>query len=58
VASGQWLLLHRPTWLARPLASGGARALASLGRHSLLYYMLHQPVMIAALMLAGWVARA
>jgi len=58
VASGQWLLRHHPAWLARPLASGGGRALASLGRHSLLYYMLHQPVMIAALVMAGWVARA
>ena len=57
VASGQWLLAHRPAWLARPLASGG-RALAFLGRHSLTYYMLHQPVMIGALMLVGLVFKA
>lgn len=52
VASGQWLLARRPGWLARPLAGGGG-ALALLGRHSLTYYMLHQPVLIGALMLAG-----
>jgi peptidoglycan/LPS O-acetylase OafA/YrhL len=38
----------------RPLAG-----LALLGRWSLTYYMLHQPVMIGALLAAGWlVARA
>ena len=29
-------------------------ALAVLGRYSLSYYMLHQPVMMGALMLVGW----
>ena len=48
VASGQWLLAHRPKALAgRALPS--TPALAWLGRWSLPWYMLHQPVMIGAL---------
>jgi len=31
-----------------------ARPLAVLGRWSLSYYMLHQPVMIGLLLAAGW----
>lgn len=40
---------------AVPAALGGAapRALAWIGRHSLSWYMLHQPVLIGLLMLAG-----
>ena len=40
---------------AVPAAVGGAapRALAWIGRHSLSWYMLHQPVLIGLLMLAG-----
>lgn len=58
LAAGQWLLArHRQRLMApvpRPLAG-----LALLGRWSLTYYMLHQPVMIGALLAAGWlVARA
>lgn len=50
LASGAWVLAHRPAWLA-----GSAPApLAWLGRWSLSWYMLHQPVMIGALTLAGW----
>ncbi|MCZ2105576.1 MAG: heparan-alpha-glucosaminide N-acetyltransferase [Comamonadaceae bacterium] len=52
VAGGQWLLAHRGPWLARPLTGVGA-ALALLGRHSLPYYMLHQPLLIGVLLLAG-----
>ena len=33
---------------------GTGVALAVLGRYSLSYYMLHQPVMMGALMLVGW----
>ncbi len=45
VASGQWLLANRPQVLAgRGLA--GTVPLAWLGRWSLPWYMLHQPVMI------------
>ncbi len=38
-------------WLGGPVGPVG-RGLARLGRHSLAYYMLHQPVLIGALM--GW----
>lgn len=44
VAAGQALLRRRPQWLAAPLPRG--RALAWLGRWSLTWYMLHQPVLI------------
>jgi uncharacterized membrane protein len=52
LAAGQWLLARRPDWvagvLARPL-----RPLAVLGRWSLSFYMLHQPVFFGGLLL--WV---
>ena len=44
-----WLAAHRPGWLGMPL-TGARRGLATLGRWSLSYYMLHQPVLIGALM--------
>ncbi|MEY2862146.1 MAG: hypothetical protein RL392_2604, partial [Pseudomonadota bacterium] len=57
MATGQlWLRTH-PEWLACPknsLISAVSRPLALLGRWSLSYYMLHQPVMIGALMLLAW----
>ena len=47
-AAGQWLLAHRRGWLAgavaRPLAP-----LAALGRWPLSFYMLHQPLLIGAI---------
>jgi len=52
VAAGNWLQRRRPQWLQRPLAAA-LRPLALLGRWSLSYYMLHQPALIGALMLAG-----
>jgi uncharacterized membrane protein len=52
LAAGQWLLAHRPTWLSGPLPAGG-RPLALLGRWSLSFYMVHQPVLIGLLMLVG-----
>ena len=49
LAAGSWVLKERPAWLQwHPGAAG--RGLASLGRWSLTYYMVHQPVMIGALM--------
>ena len=51
MAAGQWMLRHRPQWLTQPLARPG-QPLAWLGRWSLSYYLLHQPVMIGILMLA------
>ncbi|HET7792196.1 MAG TPA: heparan-alpha-glucosaminide N-acetyltransferase [Rhizobacter sp.] len=49
MAAGQWVLANRGEWLTgalpRPLAP-----LATLGRWSLSFYMLHQPVLIGILM--------
>jgi uncharacterized membrane protein len=57
LAAGRWLLVHRAPWLqARlPLA---LRPLAVLGRWSLSYYMLHQPVLMGMLLAWGWMVRA
>ncbi|MFT3822140.1 MAG: heparan-alpha-glucosaminide N-acetyltransferase [Rubrivivax sp.] len=52
LAAGQWLLARRPQWLAGALARP-LRPLAVLGRWSLTFYMLHQPVFFGLLML--WV---
>ncbi len=54
MAAGQWLLGNKPGLLASPLP-GLTRPLSLLGRWSLSFYMLHQPVMIGALMLVGLV---
>ncbi|WP_416400116.1 heparan-alpha-glucosaminide N-acetyltransferase [Alicycliphilus denitrificans] len=56
MACGQWLLARRAPWIAGSLPRAAA-PLAALGRYSLGYYMLHQPIMIGALMLWGWLAR-
>jgi len=50
LACGIWVLRHRPAWLTGPLWRG-AQPLAILGRYSLGYYMLHQPVMLGILWL-------
>ncbi|MBC7941993.1 MAG: DUF1624 domain-containing protein [Chitinophagaceae bacterium] len=55
LAAGQWLLLHRAPWSVAPLP-GWLRPLGVLGRWSLTFYMVHQPVLLAALM--GWQALA
>jgi uncharacterized membrane protein len=49
LAAGQWLLRHRRAVLAGPLAAP-LRPLATLGRWSLGFYMLHQPVFIGAIL--------
>lgn len=49
LAAGQWLLAHRPGLLAGPVPAAG-RGLAVLGRWSLSFYMLHQPVLIGLLL--------
>lgn len=52
MAAGNWVLRQRPHWLA-PQAKpdfAALKALAGLGRWSLSYYLLHQPVLIGALM--------
>jgi len=52
-ASGQWLLSHRRQLLAGEVPAW-LQPLAALGRWSLSFYMLHQPVLIGALM--AWTA--
>ncbi len=52
MAAGRWALSQRPNgwgWRAGPAGS----ALAGLGRWSLSYYLLHQPLLIGVLMLIG-----
>ena len=49
MAAGRVVLAHRAHWLTRPIAKALAPA-AWLGRWSLSWYMLHQPVMIGLLM--------
>ena len=53
LATGQWLVARRPGWLRWALPPALA-PLALLGRWSLSYYMLHQPVMIGLLTLLAW----
>lgn len=49
MAAGQWLLANRPGLLAAKMPQGAA-PLAFLGRWSLSWYMLHQPVLIGIFM--------
>lgn len=53
VAAGQWVLQRRREWLAGPLPHV-LHPLAVLGRWSLSFYMLHQPVLIGLVM--AWIA--
>jgi uncharacterized membrane protein len=55
LAAGRWLLAHQRGWLAASAPAGAlGRGLAALGRWSLSFYMVHQPVLIGALM--AWLA--
>ncbi len=56
LAAGQWLLRQHPAWLTLPLPRP-ARALTTLGRWSLSWYMLHQPVLLGALAALTWLTR-
>jgi uncharacterized membrane protein len=49
LAAGQWVLARRRAWLSGPLPAMLA-PFAALGRWSLSFYMLHQPVLIGLLM--------
>jgi uncharacterized membrane protein len=49
LAAGDWLRAHQPSLLAGPLPRA-LRALAALGRWPLSFYMLHQPVLIGAIL--------
>jgi uncharacterized membrane protein len=49
LAAGRWLLAHRPAALAGPVPPS-LRPLVVLGRWSLSFYMVHQPVLIGVLM--------
>ncbi|MCV2360836.1 DUF1624 domain-containing protein [Paucibacter sp. TC2R-5] len=51
-ALGRWLLIHRASW-CRADISPKLAPLALLGRWSLTFYMLHQPVLIGMLKLAA-----
>jgi uncharacterized membrane protein len=57
LAAGQWLLQARPQWLCGP-APALVMHLALLGRWSLSYYMLHQPLLMGALTVLGWLSVA
>ncbi|MEP6739188.1 MAG: heparan-alpha-glucosaminide N-acetyltransferase [Caldimonas sp.] len=52
-AGGAWLLAHRPGWLTGAVLPA-VRPLAVLGRWSLSFYMLHQPILIGALIAVSW----
>ncbi|MEO7392871.1 MAG: heparan-alpha-glucosaminide N-acetyltransferase [Ramlibacter sp.] len=53
LAAGQWLLARRREWITPRLPPAGA-PLAWLGRWSLSWYMLHQPVLIGLMTAVQW----
>jgi uncharacterized membrane protein len=59
MAAGNWILQRRVEWLSMLPSRGNSvvKALTAMGRWSLSYYILHQPVMIGTLMAAGWLTK-
>lgn len=55
LAAGQWLLANHAAVLQKSLVAAG-KPLAALGRWSLSYYMLHQPVMLGLLAAFVWLS--
>ncbi|MEY4978766.1 MAG: hypothetical protein RLZZ352_1036 [Pseudomonadota bacterium] len=55
MAAGQWMLRERAHWLGWQLPGRLGQVLAVLGRWSLSYYLLHQPVLLGGLMGLAWV---
>lgn len=56
MAAGLWLLKRRPGWLTGALPAA-LRPMATLGRWSLSFYMLHQPVFLGVILggrTLGW----
>ncbi|MBC7438258.1 MAG: DUF1624 domain-containing protein [Bdellovibrionales bacterium] len=53
MAAGQWVLRRRPAVVARPMPSA-VSPLTWLGRWSLSWYMLHQPVLLGLLAGVQW----
>jgi len=56
LAAGRWLLVHRRSWIAGPLPRV-LQPFAVLGRWSLAFYMLHQPVLIGLILATQWLMR-
>ena len=56
LAAGQWVLARRGHWVTGSVPPA-LRPLATLGRWSLSFYMLHQPVLIGVLTVVVWALR-
>lgn len=56
MAAGQWLLRNQPALVQARMPAASA-PLAWMGRWSLSWYMVHQPVMIGALLALQWLLR-